>query len=64
MLSKTHNAHDPLHDFQKQQQKALYLSLGRLIFGCVGQRLLRAKSLRTILMAFPSTTLVLASSRP
>lgn len=49
---------------QQRDHMSLYLSLGRLIFGCVGQRLLRAKSLRTILMAFPSTTLVLASSRP
>lgn len=46
----------------KQTKKTCYLSLGRLIFGCLGQRLLSVKSFRTILLALPKISLVLVSS--
>lgn len=39
-----------------------YLSLGRLMSGCLGQRLLRVNSFLTIFWAFPSTKEVLDSS--
>ena len=39
-----------------------YLSRGRLTLGCLGQRLLKVKSFRTIFWAFPRMKLVLASN--